>query len=97
MKKGVVGWVVVIDGETAATRAGQKQDDQAVRARPGDRRHQPVPRVWGIRSVTRPAVIWDVIELQPAHQNQSGHPELPKSVERAGGSGSYSATSSQPR
>jgi hypothetical protein len=43
---------------------------------------QPVRRAWGIRSVTRPAVTWDVIEIQPAHQNQGGHPELPKSVER---------------
>jgi hypothetical protein len=39
-------------------------------------------RVWGIRSVTRPAVTWDVIEIQSAHQNQGGNPELPKSVER---------------
>ena len=43
---------------------------------------QPVRRVWGIRSVTRPAVTWDVIEIQPAHQNQGGNPELLKSVER---------------
>lgn len=46
---------------------------------------QPVLRAWEIRSVTRPAVTWDVIELQPAHQNQGGHPELPKSVRAQAG------------
>ena len=57
---------------------------------------QPVRRVWGIRSVTRPAVTWDVIEIQPAHQNQGGNPELPKSVE--GGRVRFILrTSSQPR
>ena len=57
---------------------------------------QPVRCVWGIRSVTRPAVTWDVIEIQPAHQYQGGHPKLPKSVER-GRVRFIVATSSQPR
>jgi len=53
-------------------------------------------RVWGIRSVTRPAVTWDVIEIHPPIRTRVGTRSSP-SRSSAGGSGSYSATSSQPR